>query len=107
MLVLGGGGMMGGGSELGPGWQESNGMYGVIFRFTTSGHFAGAWVFPPTLPHRNLMYFYSSSLSSPAFRVWVKTAMQPVRLDPACAQAVLSVAVPAAIAAVICTMANV
>jgi hypothetical protein len=34
--VMTGGGMMGGGNEMGPGWQGTNGMYGMVFSFTTS-----------------------------------------------------------------------
>ncbi len=35
--MMGGGGMMGGGSGMmGPGWQGANGMYGMVFSFTTA-----------------------------------------------------------------------
>jgi hypothetical protein len=39
--MMNGGGMMGGGGpmsgqEMGPGWKGSNGMYGMVFRFTTA-----------------------------------------------------------------------
>ena len=34
--MMTGGGMMGGSHEMGPGWQGTNGMYGMVFSFTTS-----------------------------------------------------------------------
>lgn len=35
-MMSGGGMMNGGGNEMGPGWLGTNGMYGMVFAFTTS-----------------------------------------------------------------------
>ncbi len=34
--MMNGGGMMGGSGMMGPGWQGANGMYGMVFSFTTA-----------------------------------------------------------------------
>ena len=35
-MMTGGGTMGGDGSMMGPGWQGANGMYGMVFSFTTA-----------------------------------------------------------------------